>query len=127
MDALRELRSVRQDPGEPFRRWFRSAELDLIVWQDPRGVVVSFQLCYEEDDESKALTWTRDGGFSHRRVDDGEGRPARHKMTPILVPDGTFSRDRVLALFERSSTELDPHVRDLVAAKLRACTGTSIV
>lgn len=111
---LQEVKHVRQIPGEPFRRWFTDNMFDLIVWHDPDHHVTGFQLCYREDADHKALTWQRDSGFTHKRVDDGEGRPFRPKMTPILVPDGVFERDHVLTLFENESKEIDPDVVSIV-------------
>ena len=83
---LREVNEVQQVPGEPRRRWFASEALDLIVWEDADRRVTGFQLCYRVDDDEKALTWRAGRGFTHNRVDDGEGRPARHKMSPVLGP-----------------------------------------
>ena len=107
---LKEIRDVRQIPGEPRRRWFSQTGLDLIVWFDADKSIHGFQLCYEKNGEEKAITWFSDQGFSHKRIDDGEGRPARHKMTPILVPDGTFDKPGVLALFESTAQQLDPDI-----------------
>ena len=107
---LKELKHVSQQPGEPLRRWFSSNTFDLIVWYSDNHDITGFQLCYRQGADQKALTWHETGGFSHKSVDDGESRPFRPKMTPILVPDGTFERDHVLALFEQESGEIDPAV-----------------
>ena len=116
---LQEVRHVRQIPGEPFRRWFSDNTFDLIVWHDADHHVTGFQLCYREGVDHKALTWQRDSGFTHKRVDDGEGRPFRPKMTPILVPDGVFERDHVLTLFQKESKEINPHVVRIVTQRIR--------
>ncbi len=105
---LRELQNVLQIEGEPHRRWFHDDTFDLIVWQELDGHVEGFQLCYREGSDERALTWWRGRGFTHKRIDAGEdGRP---KKAPILVPDGTFDRDRVLMLFEQECRELDPEI-----------------
>ena len=96
---LRELADVRQIPGEPRRRWFADDYFDLIVWFNKKGESIGFQLCYDLPGEERALTWHKNTGFSHRRVDDGE-RQRPYKATPILVADGSFDDAAVSELFE---------------------------
>jgi hypothetical protein len=115
---LREIRDVRQIAGEPRRRWFSQAGLDLIVWLNADESIHGFQLCYQKDGEERAITWLSDQGFSHKRIDDGEGRPARYKMTPILVPDGTFDKPTVISLFESAAQQLDPDIAAFVSKTL---------
>ncbi|MDD4869161.1 MAG: hypothetical protein PHR77_01275 [Kiritimatiellae bacterium] len=115
---LVETKFTQQISGEPFRRWFSDSSLDLIVWYDVHKIIIGFQLCYKYEGEEKALTWTADQGFSHRRIDDGENRPARHKMTPILVPDGVFHKNIIVPIFESTSQELDADIRTFVCKKL---------
>jgi hypothetical protein len=115
---LQEVRNVRQVPGEPQRRWFSQSGLDLIVWLNKDKSVHGFQLCYQKDAEERAITWTSDQGFSHKRIDDGEGRPSRYKMTPILVPDGTFDKPSVISLFEASAQQLDSDIVAFVSRTL---------
>ena len=108
---LQEIEQTKQISSEPFRRWFSDRVIDLIVWYSPdKSVIVGFQLCYRKGIDEHALTWLQGKGFSHNRIDDGEGRPAGHKMTPILLPDGTFEKDSLLTDFEEASREIDPEV-----------------
>ena len=117
---LRELRDVAQVPGEPHRRWFEDDGLDLVVWSSPEGTIVGIQLSYEKGtNRERALTWFKDAGFSHMRVDDGENQPGKYKMAPILVPDGTFDVDELLRIFESASRSLDPAVSEAVAEVIR--------
>ena len=111
---LEETRQTRQIAGEPFRRWFSDRIFDLIVWYASDNEIIGFQLCYREGTDEHALTWLQGKGSTHKRIDDGEGRPARSKMTPILVPDGTFDRDSVLALFQKESKSLDCELVEIV-------------
>jgi hypothetical protein len=116
---FRELRGVAQVPGEPCRRWFEDDQLDLVLWFSPEGTIVGMQLAYETGtNRERALTWFKDRGFSHLRVDNGEDRPAKYKMAPILVPDGAFDPDALLRIFEPSSLSLEPAisraVRDII-------------
>jgi len=116
---LEEVEHVSQLRGEPFRRWFSDETFDLIVWYGSDDGVTGFQLCYRDGSDHKALTWQQDHGVSHKRIDDGEGRPGRYKMTPVLVPDGVFQRDQILALFENESAQIDPEIVRIVTETMR--------
>lgn len=115
---MREIRPTRQIPNEPFRKWFAGDPLDLIVWFDSAGEIIGFQLCYPMGADERALTWWRDKGFSHDRIDDGEGLPDSQKMTPILVPDGAFDKKSVIALIKEKCEGVDPQLARFVAEKL---------
>ena len=115
MGALRELSQTRQVPGEPRRRWFSSADLDLIVWLADDHSVVGFQLCYDKSRGERALTWRADRGYEHAAVDDGETSPGQYKSTPILVADGRFDRERVTQLFDESSEGVPEPIRSTIA------------
>ncbi|MDP3049064.1 MAG: hypothetical protein Q8N12_06510 [Thermodesulfovibrionales bacterium] len=80
--------------------------------------ITGFQLCYDKGREEKALTWRRDSGYSHNKVDDGEGRTYRQKMTPILVADGIFEYKEIAARFKKESREIDKTVAVFVYEKL---------
>ncbi|MEJ2640071.1 MAG: hypothetical protein P8010_10885 [Desulfosarcinaceae bacterium] len=116
---LREVQKTRQITGEPYRRWFSDETFDLIVWYDASEKIIGFQLCYRAWPDEKALTWLRGEGFSHNRIDQGEGRPDHHKMTPILLPDGEFEAGRVLQQFLAAGTDLDPEVVGIVTRALK--------
>jgi hypothetical protein len=119
-NGLRELRDTRQVAGEPRRRWFSSADLDLIVWLDDADEIVGFQLCYDKTRGERALTWRRGRGYDHMAVDDGESGPGQYKSTPILVADGFFNRQRVMELFLESSEGVPEDIRKMVAELLNA-------
>ena len=116
---LQEVKHVRQIQGEPFRRWFSDDRFELFVWHGSDNQVIGFQLCYREGSDQKALTWQQDSGFTHNRIDDGEGGAMCSKMTPILLPDGAFDYDHILALFEKACGELDPQLARLVTRTMR--------
>ena len=61
----------------------------------------------------------RGKGFSHDKVDDGEGGGGlTYKRTPILVPDGRFDSMAVLERFQAEASALPKEVRAFVCAKL---------
>ena len=116
---LTEYRKVSQYAGERHRRWFQSPDEDLIVWFDADGSIYGFQLCYDRLKTEMALTWTRDEGYSHLKVDDGETTPLEFKRTPILVADGVFDANSVLARFLAISSALPNDIRLFVGDRIR--------
>lgn len=115
---LKEIRPVAQRPGENPRRWFTSDDLDLIIWQAADGSLSSFELCYDKPGRQRVLRWSRDSGSEHHAVDDGEGRPGRHKASPLHIADGTPDLPALRAIFAAQSAGLDPALRVAVLAAL---------
>jgi hypothetical protein len=118
---LREIPHVRQSAGEERRRWFCSPDMDLIVWSQADGAIGGFQLCYDKTRHERAITWRRDGSYSHGAIDDGEDRPGKYKSTPIVVPDGAPDPVSIAALFKTEAAAIDPAVAAFVFEKLLAC------
>jgi hypothetical protein len=119
---LNEIRNARQIEGEGFRRWFTDEYFDLIVWYGDDGSLFGFQLCYDKQVRERALTWTRDHGFQHNRIDSGE-TPGHSKMTPVIIADGAFSRDPVAERFRQESASIDPGIARLVYDTVRSYPG----
>ncbi len=117
---LREIKNARQIKDELPRRWFNDDEMDLIVWIDESKEIAGFQLSYDKPHSEHALTWKRDVGFCHNRVDDGEGRPGRYKGTPLLIPDGTFDPNLIASRFLENSADIDQQISQFVYEKLCA-------
>ena len=118
---LREIRNVRQIPGELRRRWFASDTMDLIVWLDESDDPAQLQLCYDKGRlrTERALTWKLASGYTHTAVDDGEAEDIHYKSTPILVADGNFDSTRVGELFLQGSARLPPDIIQFVATKIQ--------
>ena len=110
---------VSERAGEPKRRWFGDEFFELILWLDSDGTIRGFQLVYNRLQAKRALTWKRDAGYSHDRVDDGESTPTAD-LTPILIGNEEFHRDEVLPCLVDAATDLDPSIRDFVVAKVRS-------
>ena len=91
---LQEL-PVTHRTTEPRRRWFADEYFDLVVWTS-KSAIVAFDLCYDKPRFERALTWSREHGWGHFRVDSGEDTPVKNR-TPILVSDGLFPKAQVLA------------------------------
>jgi len=114
-----EPRQVKQGKGNVQRRWFSDDYFDLIVWQDRNGTIVRFELCYDKNKNEHAFVWDQQAGASHLKVDDGEGVPGRHKMSPILVADGSFDREALAARFLKAGKDIDQNITAFVYSKLK--------
>ena len=114
---LREIAAT-QVEHEPRRRWFVDDDLELVVWLSDPASVVALELCYDKPGHERALTWSRERGYGHFRVDAGD-ETAMRNLTPILVNDGAFPKERVIARFTAASDALDPALRTLVLERLR--------
>jgi hypothetical protein len=119
MGALREIRNVRQVPGDRRRRWFESEDIDLIVWLDERGEPTSFQLCYDKGRRERALTRDAGGALSHAVVDDGESRNSGYKESPVLLAGASFDAERVERLFVEQGGGLPAGIVELVLDGIR--------
>lgn len=115
---LKEVLDARQVAGDARRRVFFSEKLDLTVWLDDRDGIVGFELCYDKEKNERAVRWSREKGFLHQKVDDGENRPGRYKATPILVPDGAFPVKKISRLFQDNSRDIDRTIANFVYRKL---------
>jgi hypothetical protein len=110
---LQEVLAVRQVAGEGRRRWFTSEVADLFVWYDGKGDLAGFQFCYDKPMAEHALTWRKDSGFTHQRVDPGDWTGGM-KGTSVLAASSRWAATTLLARFRRVSDALPEDVRQLV-------------
>ncbi len=115
---MKENIHVRQIPGEKKRRWFHSREFDLIVWLEDDETPAGFELCYDKPRQQRSLRWLPQSGFSHTTVDDGEGRPLRHKGSPILQQEVRVDVAGLHAAFAGESALLPREIADYVLRTL---------
>ena len=116
---FKEVPNVRQPKGDAKRRWFCDDDLELIVWFDENDSIIGFQLCYQAERQSKALTWLEDEGFHHTGVDDGEHKWFHDISTPVLVPDGAFEKKAVEARFNAACQSLPQNISEFVKNKIK--------
>ena len=114
---LRELRDVKQVPGEPRRRWFSDENFDLIVWLDPEEQILGFQLCYDKEPRQKALTWLNGGGYRHNRIDDGD-KPGKMKASPVLEANGYFDSEGIARRFMENKGDVPEKISECVYEKI---------
>ena len=112
---MEELKNVYQKANDVFRRWFKDNYFDLIIWYDEMKSIIGFQLCYDVQNNERAITYSN-GIFSHNKIDQGN-LPTKN-LTPILVPDGLFDESIVIPKFDEASKNIDTNVRDYVYRKL---------
>ncbi len=115
---MQEWPRVRQIPGESRRRWFSSAEFDLIVWYEDERRITGFELCYDKTGLERSISWRSREGYCHMAVDDGEHGADRYKATPILVADGAFDATAVHAAFLAASHALPSEISAFVLSSL---------
>lgn len=115
---LYEIRNIRQNEGEPRRRWFIDDYFDLVVWLNNDEEIQGFQLCYNKAKNQHALTWHKESGYMHNRVDSGEDKPGKPKGIPILVTDGFFDYEEVAEIFKKESRNIDDNISELVYKKI---------
>ncbi|MEJ5285315.1 MAG: hypothetical protein WHS77_09745 [Brevinematales bacterium] len=115
---LKEIKNVSQIPGEKKRRWFSSPDFDLFVFFE-NDEIVEFQLSYNKKDKEKIVIWSKEVGFSHQAVDEGD-HPGKIKRSPIIVPDGIFNKKEVLEDFIKESKNIDKKIANFVSEKLNS-------
>ena len=116
---LRELNSTRQIPGERPRRWFSSANMDLIIWIDTAGNPDHFELCFDKTGKEHCLRWSRQGHAFHL-VDSGESYGGYQKATPIHRERVELDAERLLDLFLAESISLPITIKEYVLDALRS-------
>lgn len=114
---LKEI-PVTSEENEPVKRWFTDHNTDLFVWLGEEESILRFQLCYNKGQNEHALTWTRDHGFSHHAVDDGEGKVMKMKKSPILVQDGRVDYSGVQKIIRDTGRELPAFIYNFVLETL---------
>lgn len=112
---LRE-EQVRQNPGEPRRRWFADDYFDLILWE-AEGGFGQMQLCYNRGHDEHALVWRLAEGFAHVRVDEGEFGNLK-KASPMMVTDGPLDGARLQREFGLRSGAMETSLREWVLEKI---------
>jgi hypothetical protein len=115
---LREIKSVKQIPGQPSCRWFNDELLDLFVWHDQRGHITGFQLCFDKGTGERALTYSETDGYS---LDDVHAEQSAWDMgSPVLARAAKLPRRRLLALLAERGAEIDSRVLRYIREKLEA-------
>jgi len=113
--VLREIKKTCERSNEPRRRWFTSLGIDLFIWFSEDDEVLSYHLTYNKSHDEKALTWSKEKGFSNLGVDDGS-RPGKHPGSPLLVKDGVFQPDKIISMLRKDRGELKPWIKNFIVS-----------
>jgi hypothetical protein len=114
---MQEFRKIRQDRSG-FKRYFYDDTLDLYVWYDCQGgKITGFQLVYDKKTVPRALTWIKDKGFRHNKIEGDDS--SYFIQTPILVADGIFNTKKVAELFLEHGKGIDEDISSLVLATVQ--------
>jgi hypothetical protein len=114
---LKEMSNPRQNTDEN-RRVFTDEFFDLYVWYSDSNLIAGFQLCYDKGNFERAITWTEQSGYSHMKIDDGEGPDTAYKMKPMLVIDGLFDNSSIADRFHHDGSKIEKDIFDFVYEKL---------
>ncbi len=115
-EHLREVTCGLQQDGKLTKRWFSSQSADLFAWHD-NDLLVRFEFCYNKHTNEHSLRWQNNAGFTHARVDDGEGN-ATSKSSPILIDDNNIDSDYIFTQFKQLSEKIDADIRLFIMRKL---------
>jgi hypothetical protein len=114
---LREIPHIRQDTPGLTRRWFQDAYFDLWTWEEAEGALTAFQLCYDKRNDERALSWRRDHGFDHLRVQTGRG-PTSSAM--LQGEGGVFPALMVSRKLKAATQHLPKAMRAFIFHKVKA-------
>ena len=114
---LRQIK-VKETENYPQRLWFTDRSHDLFVWINFDRQPLAFQFCYNKLQNEHAILWNLQHGYSHQRVDSGEAKDKRYKMSPIMIEDGDIEILKIAADFKRINQRLDPELADFIYQKL---------
>ena len=107
---LQELKNVKQIKGEGLRRWFVDADIELILWYDLSRKLEGFQICYDKLAGTRTITWKK------TLTPNGETKS-------VLLSDGPYNRNRLLALADRSTLGLEEPLRRFIMERLESHGG----
>jgi hypothetical protein len=114
---LREIRNVKEIPGQGVRRWFNDEHLDLFVWYDADGRIIGFQLCFDKDTrDERALTFTEDAGYSLDHV--ATEASVCDLGSLVMVPAGEFSCRPLIEKLGERGERLERSLYDYLRKKL---------
>lgn len=87
--------------------------MDVFVWLNDDGEIISYQLTYLKPHDEKALVWSKEKGFSHLGVDDG-ANPGKHPGSPLYIADGTINHPKLISMLNEDGGDLDPWIRNFI-------------
>ena len=117
---MKEWVGVRQIPGESKRRWFSSAEFDLIVWVSDSHDFSGFELCYDKLHNEHSILWSKAKGFCHMAVDDGSKDRENTRERPSWFLTGVSTPDASICHFLKPAAHCPKKSPNLSCRRLNA-------
>jgi hypothetical protein len=117
---LREIRNVKEIPGQGARRWFNDEHLDLFVWYDARGRIIGFQICFDKNTRTeRALTFTEEAGYA---LDQVAAEASVCDMgSPVLMRGGELPCHGLIAQLGERGETLERSLYKYLKEKLEGC------
>lgn len=117
---LREIRNIKQIPGQGARRWFSDEQLDLFVWYETGGRILGFQLCFDKNTRAeRALTFTEEEGYALDYV--ASEASVCDLGSPVLVRAGELSVWQLIDQLDERGATLEPSLYEYLREKLGEC------
>src|SRR5882757_539701 len=104
-------RPIRKVPGDLPRKWLFDDLIELVVWYTNDQTIYGFQIIYDLQDHSKALTYHPKNGFSHHIIDSGEHNPSLN-YTPVLETESQYNISEIACLFESHASKLPDDIKE---------------
>lgn len=117
---LRLIKTKRHSTKHLQRLWFNDQNHDLFIWLENNIKPVKFQFSYNKMQNEHSLNWDLLSGYSHVKIDSGEDVIHTYKMTPIMVPDGTFDQNQLAWLFKSINNDLPPDLAEFIQQKIES-------
>jgi hypothetical protein len=81
-------------------------------------IIYSIQARQKRSVSAKVLTWNEGAGFKHENIDEGETTLGKPRQTPIFFADGALPKNKINALFETESRNINDQVSHFILHKL---------
>lgn len=111
---LREIKKVRQNPGEDKRRWFTDDYWDLYVWQSPKQEITGVQLAYGKPFSETAFTWIKNKRCDQKQIVEKKAAYLKSSGTATLTRKKSLNKELILKRFLQDSPSVEPRIVNLV-------------
>lgn len=119
---LRRIDQRLVEDGASKREWYQSPLLDLFVWYDASGRIISFQLSYDKQRTEKLCLWKSGGRLACYEVEPGDN-PGGYSRSPVLRQQVPCQLTPLHGVFADQSGHLPASLRQLIDDVLRTEIG----
>ena len=108
---LNEIKKLKQNEEDGFRRWFTSKDMDLYVWYDENFTVSSFQLSSSDVSGEYLISWSTEEGLGFSRTLNHFSGALNYKGSTLLKTNPRFCLKQIFNNFISHSKRIN---RELV-------------